>query len=66
MSATDENKNHVGCWTMYGYLQNSGIKSVVRGQSTGKQNDRCEERKMSEISKTVSCRNQVIFTKLNH
>ena len=55
MLDTDESKNHHGCWTMYGYLKNSGIKSVVRGQNTGKQSDRCEERKMSEISKKVSC-----------
>ena len=51
---TDEAKGHAGCWTMYGYLRNTGVKSVVRGQSTNKQDDRCEERKMTEISKNVS------------
>ena len=54
---TDEAKGHVGCWTMYGYLRNTGVKSVVRGQSTNKQEDRCEERKMTEISKNVSALN---------
>lgn len=54
MRPTDEAKGHVGCWTMYGYHRNTGVKSVVRGQSTNKQDDTCEERKMTEISKNVS------------
>ena len=52
---TNEEKGHVGCWTMYGYLRNSGVKSVVRGHSTEEQHDsKCDERKMTEISKGVS------------
>ena len=54
---TDEAKGHVGCWTMYGYHRNTGVKSVVRGLKANEQEDRCEERKMTEISKNVSALN---------
>ena len=58
LSTTNVSEGIDGCWTMYGYQRESGAKTIVRGLRSNNQKDRCDERKMSEISKTVSCKNR--------